>query len=796
MKHSAVVTADRVGQNFSQDPELALPIRPRLVPEIQVVAFGSASLLFDGVRGIQVIGGQSARTLLPRILRALDGRRTLDDLATSFPDVSRDGLHNVISLLYSRGLLEDGAPAEAPPDLRDVDSFLGRYVDVTRMNRSRTQALDRLRAARVIVATESAEAATALISQLSGCGLGSLTRYDGQPDSLRRCSLLIAAATRESEDLAPVLDLAQEASVRALHLRIDARTRQIGPLFVPGQSACHACMREIYGRAAQGDAAQEDLDFWLGLAALQAFQLLSRIADPYLYNTFHLYEDSPSGVVGSDYIVARMPGCRRCGIRGPKIDAHSPNGSVWLLHSSTSMPAREFQSPRVHQSHYNASNVALTQELAEPYYGAAATPLPSPGLLSLPLPWRTPAPRSAAMDIDALASVLAYSAGYRELAPGVRWRVAPTGGGLGSPELFVVARAVDGLPEGTYHYDAPRHRLERLRSTSPGLLCAGLGVAETPGADCVLIGTGTLWRLRSKYANFSYRLVNLDAGVSLAYIHDIAAALGLGAVEYPNIHDKGLAEAVSLPVVGNRHVPTFAIGLGEKVPQRDDRLKLLGPPILDAVIEWASKPQAARPREMAAPWEYSLPSPELDDFGELLRARRSTRTFADEPLAAPTLRSLVSLARGMVETRLRAGAATRGVRPWLALNVAAEGFEPGVYTLDAGRPDELRLVRDGCGRDETVLCLLQKSLGSAPALLFVTGDLRAALEERGPRGYRDLLLHAGATVARTLLAATSYGLAACPSGGIMEEGFRGLAGTDGYHECPLFAAALGHAPSH
>ena len=131
-------------------------------------------------------------------------------------------------------------------------------------------------------------------------------------------------------------------------------------------------------------------------------------------------------------------------------------------------------------------------------------------------------------------------------------------------------------------------------------------------------------------------------------------------------------------------------------------------------------------------------------------------------------------------------------RPWLALRVACGALERGIYQIDIEQPDELLLRVKGFDRDEMERCLVQKSLASAPAMIFITGDFGAALADRGARGYRELLLQAGAMVSRSLLVATVYGLGACVSAGLIEASLRSLADIDGYRDCPLVALTVGY----
>ena len=790
----ALTHADSIGRQFLADADLVPPERPRLLPEVLALPFDDDGLLFVGTRQTQLVAGRSVRDLLPRLLVHLNGRSTIDEIASCFRGLAPGTIQKAVTLLYSRGLLEDGCPPPAPPDLQDVDSFLGRFVDVTRANRNRREAFERLQASTVLVGGSDA-AVNQMQRQLAGSGIGRLGLVKESEGSLRGCSLLVAVATRDADDLTPLLEQAQQQGVSALHVRAARHQVQIGPLLMPGRGCCYRCMRELY-QIPPGDADPDLVSFWLGMAALAAFLVLSRIGNPRLHNGFELYERTRHGLVHQYRYVAGIPGCSGCGLRGPRLDSKSRSFLSWLLHSSVSMPPHELRSPREHQNHYNAANLALTLALNEPYYGAPVVELPIARSLK-PLPWSESKSQRRGIDVEELATLLWYSAGYQKNDDGgAQWRIAPTAGGLGSPELFVIARQIDGLPEGTYRYHSPRHVLERLRASPLPLVQAALGIGTALPA-CTIVGTGALGKVRSKYQNFSYRLVHLDAGVALGYLHDVAAALDLQIREYSDVHDRAMADAIGLPTAENRFVPTFVIGLGGEEPPAHGNA-VLGPQVLNAAIDAAAPPPSRRrmpsDRQDDRPATSEPGEAELatSTFGSVLLARRSVRAYALRPIAPGILQRLTALAIHMCRRRIGSGGAMVSARPWLALRVACGALERGIYQIDIEQPDELLLRVKGFDRDEMERCLVQKSLASAPAMIFITGDFGAALADRGARGYRELLLQAGAMVSRSLLVATVYGLGACVSAGLIEASLRSLADIDGYRDCPLVALTVGY----
>ena len=89
------------------------------------------------------------------------------------------------------------------------------------------------------------------------------------------------------------LEQARQQRVWALHVRAAQDVVQIGPLFMPGQVCCYRCMHEIHDLPC-GDADQDLVSWWLGIAALEAFLVLSRLGNPRLHNGFERYERTPN----------------------------------------------------------------------------------------------------------------------------------------------------------------------------------------------------------------------------------------------------------------------------------------------------------------------------------------------------------------------------------------------------------------------------------------------------------------------------------------------------------------------
>ncbi len=562
-KATHMVTAAVVGRQFDGDPNLVVPARPRLPPEILVLPFAPDGLLFVGTEHMQLIRGVAARTTLPPLLRLMDGQRGLEDIARVAPGLGPPEVRDIVALLCSRGLLEDGRPPTPRPGLEDVDAFLGRFLDVTRVNRNRGEALDRLAEASVLLAGSS-DGVDLMAAQLRGCGIGRVRLARESAPGGDRHSLVVVVVTRDRDDPTTVIEAARLRGEMVFLVVVGRSSTQIGPLFVDRSPGCYRCVSRAHARP-RGNARPTATAFWTALAALQAVNVLGHVACPPLHGGLRRYRLGRQGLTSRFYYVAGVPGCAACGLQGRRLSPAAPAFSAWVLHRSTSPPPYRLRNLRAHQEHYRPHNLELTAGLSEPYYGSQVHPLPTPLPLNAPAPWVSLG-RPTSLRLPQLSTLLHYGAGYEDRGHGRPRRLAPSGGGLESPELFVIARRIPGLRAGLYRYHAPRHVLERLPETSPVVLSVAMGSADLPA--WAIVGTAHLGRVERKYRGFAYRLVHLDAGIVLGYLRDVGSTLGLRLVHYHGLQDDALIHALRLPQAAApaiRGAPTLEIRVARSV---------------------------------------------------------------------------------------------------------------------------------------------------------------------------------------------------------------------------------------
>lgn len=763
------ITADMMGSSFLRDPELTLPDHPSFPREIVMAPFGGSGILFDGIDGLQLISGAGARNFIPRLIGKLDGSRSLAEVAAEFPSIGPRKVMGAIALLYSRGLLEDGRTEGDGP----LAAFLGRHIDATRVNRNRTEALARLSRARVALAPS--EGAAPLRAALRDSNLGEVAILRDPAQLADGFDLVVSFHGANAPD-AGWLDRAWDLGLPVLHLCAGETLVELGPLFVPGLSASPACFRRLQPERPSG--APDDLDIWAAVAAMHVQNIVSRIGRMSLYNLCHLHRRHPGESPSySEVKLARLPGEAAAGLghvaTPPRAD---PQHLVWRLHNAANaMPPRGFLSPRDYQMHYSASNLKATSLRPDPYFGAPGQALP-PALDLDP---------GAGDGVDAgrLAALLRFAAGH----DGQR-RIAPSAGGLGAVNLYVVTRNIQGLPANTgWHYDAPEHRLCRLGGVSDEDLCAILGTCPGDLPAVVLFGIASTDKSQKKYSNFAFRFAQLDSGVMRAVLAGLAESMGISVRDYPDLRDISAAQALGVALRGAANIVTFATGFGD------------GPTGMRAPYPALRQGQeVTQLAEMAAhlplPVHGEAPSrpllaADMPNLPGLLLSRRSVRVFRETLLPFADLRRIAESAAVLDQRLDSQGALPVRTTLWFAVPAHIDATAQGIWRFDGD--DGMTRIRDSLTAEELAQGMLQRSLADAPVTMLITGRFHDAVDRWGARGYRELYMRAGAMAAQAIHAGLAMGIGGCPWGGISESAWGDLLGIDRYTDCPLFGVALG-----
>lgn len=551
MKTAHLVAARDIAQAVSTDAQFRMPHRPRFLPELVVVPLADG-LLVSGTDEAQVFRGGAATTLLPRLIALLDGSADLDAVARALPDVAPEKVRNAVALLYSRGVLEEGG---APPHSGaaglhpEAAGFYRRHVDTTRAHASVSTMLRALADSRAVVVAvgDTAEAQLSHMEcSLRDGGVGTVERLDDRTPSPRPPGVVADVALVLADagvDLSHLDDAFADAGIPWLHTMLDstAGTAVLGPYFDRRNTVCYRCFgagaaSPAAAPAADAGNAEMNARILADLLVTQALYALSKVAPLAVGQTCTRYH-TLDWTVDAEMVAPRRPGCRFCAGGGTEIDLPEHGGAdvpplvlAGVYEDLAGFAGHQIY-PKAHQGHYQAQNIALASE-ATHYRCAPHLALPQGDpLRQLEALSRV---EDGTLTLDAMGLLLRLTAGVRAFPePGKaklkRW--APSGGNLGSVELYLRAFDVEGLAPGTYYYDAHRHALAQLPEAGMDVADAKALVLRTFGGEvpppAVLALGSAHHRVARKYGIRAYRVVHLDAGVALAQLEAVGAAIGI-----------------------------------------------------------------------------------------------------------------------------------------------------------------------------------------------------------------------------------------------------------------------------
>jgi SagB-type dehydrogenase family enzyme len=190
------------------------------------------------------------------------------------------------------------------------------------------------------------------------------------------------------------------------------------------------------------------------------------------------------------------------------------------------------------------------------------------------------------------------------------------------------------------------------------------------------------------------------------------------------------------------------------------------------------------------------PPPLSANLEQTIRARRSERDFADQPVTLAELAKLLELGAGITENGAiprRAAPSGGGLYPveTYALAFGVAGLAPGLYHYFA-LEHVLEHVRAVSGSDVLTPFLPPGLLEGRPPLMLALSVIFARIQRKYlERGYRFALLEAGHIAQNIVLTATALGLGAVCVGGFWDEPLNDFLGLDPTVEAVVYSVLLG-----
>jgi bacteriocin biosynthesis cyclodehydratase domain-containing protein len=307
-----------------------VPARPALAPWCRLVEDGQRVLVEHGGT-VVTLEGRAATALLPRLLPLLDGTRTSTEISEALGQAAGPAVSKALSLLAGNGLLVEGPLVPTDADARTVTATFAACVTG---RSTQAAARERLAVARVAVVGSGAVAkAIRRLQRQSGVGWVHAFSADSTPPE---ASLVVAAPSRTE---VPTLERRNELALERKQpwlqvLPYDGRFVVVGPLFLPGASACRACwltrraacsgyeddFELVERQPARAPSSAPVIALGAALATLLAVRWLTT-ADAGLPGRYYALETRTIMHLRFDHVL-RVPRCGTCG--PPKTGVPSP----------------------------------------------------------------------------------------------------------------------------------------------------------------------------------------------------------------------------------------------------------------------------------------------------------------------------------------------------------------------------------------------------------------------------------------------------------------------------------------
>ncbi len=213
--------------------------RPLLKPWYRLsVDDGRSTLRYAG--SVLELEGAAAERLLPHLLPLLDGTRTVDEVVGELGEGVRPAVEHALSLLREHDLLTEAAPPNAAAGARRCAELLSALDPGGRTCAELHASL----AALDVHVLGGAPAAAMVGHLLQASGAGSVATLGWEDEPPAAGLTVVVPGASEAARLGGWNRAALDAGAAWLQvLPFDGRFAAVGPVFVPGQTACHECYR-------------------------------------------------------------------------------------------------------------------------------------------------------------------------------------------------------------------------------------------------------------------------------------------------------------------------------------------------------------------------------------------------------------------------------------------------------------------------------------------------------------------------------------------------------------------------
>lgn len=216
-------------------------------------------------------------------------------------------------------------------------------------------------------------------------------------------------------------------------------------------------------------------------------------------------------------------------------------------------------------------------------------------------------------------------------------------------------------------------------------------------------------------------------------------------------------------------------------------------------LNWANKPDIYK--SYLSCKTVQLPrqlQEETIHFTEVLRRRKSIRTFSTQPLSKVDLAFLLWASTGIqrkangyeFRTAPSAGA-LYPIETYIAAN-NVEDVEKGIYHYDIKNHLLEEIILGNFGDDLAHAALGQGMCATAAVVFIWTAIFERSKWKYSQRAYRYIYLDAGHVAQNLALAAVSINCGSCHVGAFFDDEINSIVGVDGTEESSICLSVVGH----
>jgi SagB-type dehydrogenase family enzyme len=562
---SKKITAQQMGLAVLNDPQFKLPEKSKFSEYFTLIPHKEDGLIIDGGIEKQLLRGNATKTLIPELIPLLDGTRTILELSKELPEYTPRIIYEAVALLYTRGVIQEG--------YQEMDSaspyvpYLERFIDGTRINNSAGQAINRLRNFTInIISTK--EIYTKLENHFSKFNVNVNFGNSCVETNTKQITLLVLKNIADLEEYKDTLKDLTKLKVPCFLAILQGGTLITGPYLDNENTMCIECFLEQLERI----PSHYNLDQIAGMNRLHNAALsyvvgeltnfLSKVSSLLITQNMVNIVDLTTWS-GEQIKFSKVPYCNGCD--GNHTNSEPVLDIVSQYESFVTFPPRDFISIKDHQNHYRPKNLELAKFFKEfnsfPFIKLEnETTLPETGVLK----------EKRDEELSKLAKILLFSNGLKTAniqRPNQVNRYAPTGGNLGSVDMYFINTGIDGLDRAVYFYDPLKHGLSQIteKLDHDFLLDTIEGKVEMESKFTEHWGyfvlAGSYDKVAQKYKEFGYRIVNLDAGAAFTHIQAASEAVGLRINETDRFIDDNLMKL--LKINRRKEIITYLVAVGK-----------------------------------------------------------------------------------------------------------------------------------------------------------------------------------------------------------------------------------------